>query len=61
MTKRNLIFISLIICSCFLLLSGSIVYLRTEYFNPVSVPFFLLSGVLFVVALCVLLIKNKEK
>lgn len=61
MTKRNLIFISLIICSCFLLLSGSIVYLRTEYFNPVSVPFFCLSGVLFVVGLCVLLIKNKEK
>ena len=61
MTKRNLIFISLIICACFLLLGGSIVYLRTEYFNPVSVPFFCLSGVLFVVGLCVLLIKNKEK
>lgn len=61
MTKRNLIFISLIICSCFLLLGGSIVYLRTEYFNPVSVPFFCLSGVLFVVGLCVILIKNKEK
>ena len=61
MTKRNLIFISLIICSCFLLLGGSIVYLKTEYSNPDSILFFCLSGVLFVVGLCLLLIKNKEK
>lgn len=61
MTKRNLIFISLIIISCFLLLSGSIVYLKKEYLNPDSVLFFCLSGVLFIVGLCVLLIKNKEK
>lgn len=61
MTKRNLFFISLIICSCFLLVSGAIVYLKTEYFNPESVLFYCLSGLFFIVGICGILIRNKEK
>lgn len=61
MTKRNLISILLIIISCFLLLSGAIVYLKYENFNPDSLIFFCLSGAFLIAGFCVLLIKNNDK
>ena len=62
MRKYDLFFASLILISCVLILSGTIVFTSgtTEY-KPDSALFFLIGGLFGLAGLCGFLIRRKEK
>lgn len=63
MTNKKLFFFSFVILSCFLLLSGTLVYTNSEDISniPNSIIFFAFAGVFFLIGAIGLFITSKEK
>ncbi len=61
MRKYDLFFASLILISCVLILSGTIVFTSGTEYKPDSALFFLIGGLFGLAGLCGFLIRRKEK